>query len=375
MSFIDIANHYDFDVDNELFTNHAEKEINGYNFKKKLSVIRKFDFIIMINPSMIDLNILFKFSAYGIPSIVNYFDGVNKIIDSGKNGYILPSEYFPSRCAELIINVYNDEFVFNRLVISTINVYKNKFKWKLIIEKINVSFKNIFKQLIVTNNKLFNWLYLPTYIINLPERTERKRHIEEQFKGKPEFDLIWVEACRHPIGRIGLWLSIVKIINIAKENNEDLIVICEDDHCFTRHYSKENLFKNIITAYKYNVELLSGGIGGFGTALPVNSSLFWINWYWSNQFIVIYKSAYQHILDYKFNDNDTADGVLSNILSKKMTIWPFYSTQRNFGYSDVTAINMQNPDRIEEFFKSSDMRLAETFIKYKISNSDDENNS
>ena len=37
-----------------------------------------------------------------------------------------------------------------------------------------------------TNNSDF---YLPVYVINLKERTERRQHIEEQFQGKVEFAL------------------------------------------------------------------------------------------------------------------------------------------------------------------------------------------
>ena len=42
-----------------------------------------------------------------------------------------------------------------------------------------------------TNNSDF---YLPVYVINLKERTERRQHIEEQFQGKVEFALHWIEA-------------------------------------------------------------------------------------------------------------------------------------------------------------------------------------
>ena len=40
-----------------------------------------------------------------------------------------------------------------------------------------------------TNNSDF---YLPVYVINLKERTERRQHIEEQFQGRVEFALHWM---------------------------------------------------------------------------------------------------------------------------------------------------------------------------------------
>lgn len=201
--------------------------------------------------------------------------------------------------------------------------------------------------------------YISTYIINLPERTDRRTHMEKQFSGKEEFELHWIEACKHPVGAVGLWQSIVGIISTAKEQNEDAILICEDDHCFTEHYSPEILFDHIINAHRQGAELLSGGIGNFGTALPVAPSRFWINWYWSNQFIIIYKNAFDRILEYTFRDTDTADGVFSDILNVKMVIWPFISVQKNFGYSDATPINQQEPSKIERYFEMASGQLSE----------------
>lgn len=76
-------------------------------------------------------------------------------------------------------------------------------------------------------------IILPTYVINLKSRNERLHHILRQFKARPEFNVQLVEACEHKIGAIGLWQSIVKITEMAIINDDDVIVICEDDHEFT----------------------------------------------------------------------------------------------------------------------------------------------
>ena len=77
-----------------------------------------------------------------------------------------------------------------------------------------------------------------------------------------------VEASVHPIGAVGLWNSMIKIIKMAKEKGDDIIVICEDDHYFTENYSPKLLFKEVTEAYIQGAEVLSGGIGGFGQAIP-----------------------------------------------------------------------------------------------------------
>ena len=139
-------------------------------------------------------------------------------------------------------------------------------------------------------------IIVPTYIINLVERTDRLSHIQQQFVGKHEFDVKIVEACKHPIGAIGLWQSILKIIRTAISDDDDVIIICEDDHEFAKSYSKEYLLDNIIEAATQGVEILTGGIANFYQAVPVSKNRLWIDSFWCTQFIVIYRSIFQKIL-------------------------------------------------------------------------------
>ena len=97
---------------------------------------------------------------------------------------------------------------------------------------------------------------------------------------------------------------------MAEHNDDGIMIIYEDDHTFTPAYTKEYFLVNIIQANEQSSELLSGGIGGFGSAVPVSANRYWVDWFWSTQFIVVFKTLFQKILDYDFKDTDTADGVL-----------------------------------------------------------------
>lgn len=204
---------------------------------------------------------------------------------------------------------------------------------------------------------------IPTYIINLKERSDRLAHIQKQFIDKPEFALTIVDACKHTIGAVGLWQSVCRIIELAINNDDDVIVICEDDHEFTGHYSREYLLENIIEAHEQGVEILSGGVGGFGLSLPVSKNRIWMNWFFCTQFIVLYRSIFQKILDTPFDDTVTADGMLSIISSRKMTLFPFISVQKEFGYSDVTAINNEK-GAVSRWFINAENRLKEIEAVY-----------
>ena len=204
---------------------------------------------------------------------------------------------------------------------------------------------------------MYSDISISTYIINLKERTDRLDYVLSQFAGKPEFDIHPVEACTHSIGAVGLWHSIVKIIHQVNDGEDDVIIICEDDHTFTDEYDRNRFIQNVIDAAGQGVELLSGGIGGFGNAVPITSERYWIDWLWCTQFIVLYRPIYKKILDYEFKDTDTADGVLSEITSHKMVLYPFISIQKDFDYSDVTRANDEISGKITEHFNQADEKM------------------
>lgn len=109
----------------------------------------------------------------------------------------------------------------------------------------------------------FDNIILPVYIINLKERPERLAHVLQQFEGKPEFELHITEAIKHNIGAVGLWQTMRQCVQAGLNNDDDLIIICEDDHTFTEHYNRDVFIQNILEAHAQGCDVLSGGIGGF----------------------------------------------------------------------------------------------------------------
>ncbi|MBS0028140.1 hypothetical protein [Chitinophaga hostae] len=198
---------------------------------------------------------------------------------------------------------------------------------------------------------------IPVYIMNLPERTERREHILQQFEGRLEFDVTLVNACKHEIGAFGHWQSIQKIIQLAINNDDDVIIICEDDHEFTPAYSREILFKSIYTAYQQGCDYCSGGAGKFDIAVPITNNLFWTNHCLSTQFIIVFRKFFQKILDAKFDETIIGDIILSEMTGNKMIIFPYISTQKDFGYSDITAFHNSVEGIVQFMFAVSEDRL------------------
>lgn len=343
---------------------HLDKS-NNENLNQFCNILKKAHFLML--PTQFDaFGIVFcEASAYGVPSITANVGGVSQPIKEGRNGFLLPKDATAEDYARKIKTLFSDKYCYTELRKSSRREYETRLNWDVWGEKVDAILektKNKYRrrrELIEAEKQVsdINDFYIPVYVINLRKRTDRRRHIESQFKDKPEFELNWIDAVEHPIGAVGLWKSIVKATEMAIKNDDDIIIICEDDHTFTPTYKKDYLFENIAEANEQGAELLSGGIGGFGTAVPIAKNRFWVDWFWSTQFIVILKPLFKKILGYNFKDTDTADGVLSLLSEDKMTIYPFISIQKNFGYSDVTRSNNNKLNGIENLFIKSDYRL------------------
>lgn len=280
-------------------------------------------------------------AAYGIVVLTNNVCGVSHVIKNGKTGYLFdtntPSDLWAEKIREIIISRKIDELSHNA---------RKEFEQRLNRHTWGGKIESLIKRICPAVDT-----YIPIFAINLPERTDRKEHILLEFSERKEFELNFVDASRNINSRLGLWQSIVRIVRNAAATNEQFVAICEDDHFFTKNYSPNLLMTEMQLSFQLGADILSGGIGGFGRALKRAFHLYEVDWFWCTQFIVIYSSLFDSILSYDFKEQDTADGVLSELAHKKMVIYPFISEQKDFGYSDVTRSNQENAGKIREHFK------------------------
>lgn len=195
---------------------------------------------------------------------------------------------------------------------------------------------------------------IPTYVINLKKRTDRKENVLREFAGRDEFAVHIVEAIEHQRGATGLWLT---IRNILAGSTEAFILLCEDDHQFTENYSKEYLAEAIREAAERGADVLSGGISWLDDGFPVSESLFWIRKFSGLQFTILFRRCFDTILNANFGPKDAADAWIAEHTQHKFVLYPFCSTQRDYGYSDATPVNNQS-GLVEKYFNKSDELLG-----------------
>jgi len=177
-----------------------------------------------------------------------------------------------------------------------------------------------------------------------------------EFADKPEFDVRILTAPKEENGAVGLWNNIKKSVAMAIDNDEDVILICEDDHVFTPKYSKKVLFDSIFQGDDLGAGLILGGVSNYRQGIVASPNLIWVAAFQCTQFTVVFKSLFEKILMVDFDQNDAADLKLSSVTSNKYVIHPFISHQRDFGYSDIPVDGVRTKDYQKWFERSeSDM--------------------
>ena len=198
---------------------------------------------------------------------------------------------------------------------------------------------------------------IPTYIVNLPERKDRLAHVLEQFEGRDEFSVEVVAASKQKVGAVGLWNTLVGIIEKANRLGQEFVLICEDDHRFTVAYSEELLRECIRIADEFAADILSGGASWVESLFQMTDNLFFMEEFTGAQFVIVFKRFYQTILSIQFSDKDSADLVYSAVAGRKLLIHPFISTQKEFGYSDVTPFYNDRQGYLTDLFNQTANKL------------------
>ncbi|MBR1467843.1 MAG: glycosyltransferase [Bacteroidaceae bacterium] len=320
-----------------------------------ISILRKSHFMVLPTRYEAYGIVLCEASAFGIPSIVSNVGGVSQPIKDEINGILLSQYATAEQYAEKIYEIFTDKSLYSSLALHAKEEFYARLNWHSWAKRISLLMTELYEK------KIPERYYVPVYAINLPHRTERREHLVRQFANRDEFNVTYVDAVMHEIGAVGLWESIKKAVRLAMSRNEDIIILCEDDHIFTYEYNRNYFLYNIADAFTSGADILSGGIGGFGNAVQIATHRFKVDWFYSTQFVVLSSKLFEDILQYDFKQNDTADGVLSMLARNKQVIFPFISVQKDFGYSDVTQSNTRHEGIIEGLFRHTTSRLLATY--------------
>jgi hypothetical protein len=196
---------------------------------------------------------------------------------------------------------------------------------------------------------------IKTFAVNLKSRPDRKSHILNEFKSRSEFSFSIVEPISDDCGAKSLWITIQNILRNNIDESEFLL-LCEDDHMFTKKYSQTFVVDCLEVAKENKADILLGGVSWFKDAIQISKDIFWVNEFSGLQFTIIFRRFFDVILNADFMEGDAADYKISALSQNKLLIFPFVSIQKEFGYSDVTPKN-NTSGRVTKIFNGSSEKL------------------
>lgn len=199
---------------------------------------------------------------------------------------------------------------------------------------------------------------IKTYILNMPQRLERREAIAREFLGRRIFDVEFCEPVHHVNPRISHWLTMQRLAERAMAQQRPCFLFCEDDHIFTEAYSDQLLTSCIREADTLGADLLLGSVSWMFSPIQIRQSLFWLESFNGTQFVIVFNRFYERIVNFHLHANDTVTEMNLVALSHGniFTIHPFISVQQEFGYSDVTPRNGQK-GYVEGLFRNTQREL------------------
>ena len=249
----------------------ADVTIIPFLDKKKNEDLAKYDDVmkrthLLVLPTKYDaFGIVFcEACAYGIPSITADVGGVSQAVKDGVNGFLLSSQAGVKEYADKIRQAFENKQLYVQLRKNSRREYEMRLNWDVWGNKVSA----LMEETIAHYEKEHfcaeddDGLCISVYAINLQSRSDRLRSLKGQFEKKTEFVVTYIDAVEDANGALGLWKSICKAVRLAQQRGDDVIVLCEDDHEFTKNYNKETLFSNIVEAYGQGAELLNCGVVG-----------------------------------------------------------------------------------------------------------------
>jgi GR25 family glycosyltransferase involved in LPS biosynthesis len=166
------------------------------------------------------------------------------------------------------------------------------------------------------------------YIINLVERVDKRKDIEQQFANINSIKPKIIPAIKHDIGKIGCLLSHQAIVAMAKQLKYDMVIAIEDDCCLSSDFddkwpaiekwlvnnkNKWDVYNGGLTCVKsHKVKLLNGKLN-IARANGLRT-----------QFIVYNSSIYDKVLNIPVG---TAIDQFTKHRTRMVTSVPFLTTQ------------------------------------------------
>ena len=117
-------------------------------------------------------------------------------------------------------------------------------------------------------------------------------------------------------------------INKLLSDGDEVFVVCSINHHFPANFSLSVFIRDIYKAYQLNADLLIGYVEDFDMVVPLSTRKFWIHNPKAPDFIVVYRSLYEKLLDQTtINSNNIIEKCIE-LAENKLLVYPFLSVHQ-----------------------------------------------
>ena len=127
-----------------------------------------------------------------------------------------------------------------------------------------------------------------------------------------------------------VWMEILGFVKLAKQNKQDYIILSKG-MAGLNHIADADLLLEVITdAADLNTKILISNItAADATLIPLTDYLFWTDSLTGFEFLVVYNSCFDLILNEDFAAYNSVSECLESLTSNKILIYPMISATPN----------------------------------------------
>lgn len=264
----------------------------------------------LVAPTLFDCyGIMFcEAAAFGIPVLTLSVGGVPQVVIDGVNGFLFPKETFAKEFSDKILEVFGDITYYNLVRRLSREEYEKRLNWNTWSNKMNALLNDIINERTVYD--------IPLIIAG--NNNISSSSIHQLCSSYPDFKVYVLNDI----------LVCSDFINKLLSDGDEVFVVCSINHHFPANFSLSVFIRDIYKAYQLNADLLIGYVEDFDMVVPLSTRKFWIHNPKAPDFIVVYRSLYEKLLDQTtINSNNIIEKCIE-LAENKLLVYPFLSVHQ-----------------------------------------------
>ena len=284
----------------------------------------------LIAPTFFDcFGIMFcEAAAFGIPVLTLSVGGVPQVIKNGINGFLFPLETPVKEFSDKIVEVFSNITYYNLMRKLSRDEYEKRLNWNTWSNKMNKLFNDILNTRTVYD--------IPLFIVGNKDISCHS-NIYQYYLRYPDFKV-------HILN--GKLVCNDFIHKLLSDDNE-IFVVCSINHHFPANFSCFGFVRDIQKAFQLNADLLIGYVEDFDMVIPLSTRILWIQTPKAPDFVVVYRSLFEKLLDQIMIDSDNIIEKCVELAENKLLVYPFLSFHE---YKDQSKNAKVKIDKVQSIY-------------------------